>query len=374
MRDERAWVFVDDLHEEAKIFAEALQSTGLVKVEVMTPAEARVAFLKDKREPAGVLMDVDLSSIAGEFGTGPGIAQDIRTKQKAGTACEFPIVRFSAAEPVARNVTGDPSSDDLFELKILKDDVRGRLETVASQLVGLREVYDYLISCAVNLDRGEENLLALFGVCPERFPSWVHEGLKAKILSGVTHAPHVAAGAYFRLFLIPAGLLIDQSILALRLGVDIAASGRAWEQLVSTLDPIKYVGAGGHFFERWWSRGVDDWWFSNIDKSGPLSGKTVDERVKLIADATRVAGLIPIASNALPADTRFWRFCKLGLENNPPDYFPVDPADSVRLTAQVDLPSWIEPFSASPKMAFRKKNDPRLNQKDLARLQKKYKA
>jgi CheY-like chemotaxis protein len=372
MANENVWIFIDDRKEDAEIFAEKLESTGLIKIEVMSPAFARIELLQNFREPAGVLMDVDLSAIAGELGTGPGIAQDIRTKQKARNAREFPIIRFSAADPTARNITGDPSSDDLFELKVLKEFVKVNPELIASQLIGAREVYDSLIDISTNIDHLGDRANKLFGVNNGAFPTWIHEGLLTRVLTGATHAPHVAANIFFRLFLMPTGLLIDRSVLSVRLGISENESGDAWLELLTMLNKAKYSGAGAASFERWWTRGVDDWWFDTIDKSAPLSGKTASERVDLITNKTGLTNLRAIQSKAALSDTRFWRHCKLALEKMPPEYIPVDPSDSVRIISQSDLSSWIEPFSASPKLAFQNKSDPRLNQKDLARLRKKY--
>jgi CheY-like chemotaxis protein len=373
MASDGIWIFVDDRVEEATVFAEVLSSTGLIKVEVISPQDARIELLQKGREPAGVLMDVDLSSIQGEFGTGPGIAQDIRTKQKSGSTPEFPVIRFSAAEPLNRNVVGDPSSDDLFELAILKDDLKTHHEKFATQLVGVRGVYDFFTDRTTEWNRGDERLSVLFGISHEKLGEWTHEGLRAKILTGVTHAPHVAAGVFCRLFLIPAGLLIDCELLAVRLGVDISESGDSWNHLIKLLTSVAYTGVAGGQFARWWARGVDDWWYDAIDKSGPLSGKTVAERVALIRNVTGLDGLKEIEAIAGQTEMRFWRFCRLAMENRPTERIPVDPSDSVRLISQVDLPNWVEPWCASARLAFREQHDPRMNQKDLDRLRRKYK-
>jgi hypothetical protein len=318
-------------------------------------------------------MDVDLSAIPNELGTGPGIAQDIRTKQKAGLACEFPIVRFSAADPLARNVFGDPSSEDLFELKILKDDVPQNRNLIVAQLAGVTEVYEAIIQLAENMDKAEDVLVNLFGADAETLGKWSHEGLTAKVLTGASFAPHVAAGAFCRLFLVPYGILIDDRLLAIRLGLNMEASGAAWSAVLERCQSFIYKGAAGKYFLRWWSRGLDEWWFNHVDKGGPLAGRTVAERVELLSRATGIEQLIPLSD--LPAHENFrpWRFCRLALEASPAQYIPVDPAESVRITAQSDFPPWVEAYSASAKLALRAREDQRLNKKDLDRLRRKYK-
>lgn len=372
MSSDGVWIFVDDLPDEANGFADFLSATGKIAVLVMSPEEARFALLQSSREPAGVLMDVDLSSVRGELGTGPGIAQDIRTKQKAKLAAEFPIVRFSGAIPLNRNVLGDPSSDDLFELTMLKEDLKTHHVKFVDQLVGVRHVYDFFTDGSIDWSKSDHAFSKLFGMAEAKLSDWTHEGLRAKLLTGVIHAPHVAAGVFCRSFLMPAGLLIDLDLLSVRLGVDIARSGASWLQLVELLNPIRYSGVGSEEFPRWWARGLDDWWFEKISQTGPLSGRTVSDRVAVIKEVTGINGLEAIEGFAGQTEMKLWRFCRLALEGRPMEKVPVDPSDSVRMISQVDLPNWVEPWCASAKLAFRARHDPRMNQKDLERLRTKY--
>ncbi|GAB3399254.1 hypothetical protein NX774_17760 [Massilia agilis] len=374
MPNDGVWIFVDDRREEARAFAAEFERSGQIKIEVLSPTEARQQLLLARRKPAGVLMDVDLSSIADELGTGPGIAQDIRTKQKAGLAQEFPIVRFSAAEPVHRNVLGDPSSDDLFELKILKNEVRHKRDQIVLHLLGLTEVYEALDKLEASPGGWSAELDAIFGIDAVKFSGWGHEGLVAKVLAGAMHSSHVAANAFCRLFLIPSGLLIDEKLLALRLGVDVEKSGAAWATLLGKLGDAKYGGVARTRFERWWARGLEEWWFKNIDSITPLASRTVAERVDLLANRTTTPGLEPLAGSAPSSEFRPWRFCRLGLESEPAEFLPVDPTDSVRLTPQADFPAWIDPPVASLRLALRARNDARLNQKDLERMRRKHRA
>lgn len=115
------WAFVEDQPNEAKAFAEQLR-TGqpAIAVEVLGPLKAREDLLTGKVVPLGVLMDVDLSGVTGEHGTGLGIAQDIPGKQKAREIPDYPIVRLAGPKPVEKIVGGDPSSDDLLDLRISK--------------------------------------------------------------------------------------------------------------------------------------------------------------------------------------------------------------------------------------------------------------
>lgn len=368
MSHDGCWIFVDDYADEARSFAEELENDGAIKIEVMLPTDARKALLADCREPAGVLMDVDLSSVAGEYGTGPGIAQDIRVKQKARSAREFPVVRFSAAAPIEKNVRGDPTSDDLFELKVPKSDVKERRDEVVQHLIGLREVYDAILWGSEHRGQQTELLERLFGVASDRFAELGHQAMSAKVLAGLAHAPHVAAGVFCRSFLVPHGLLIDQRLLAVRLGIDVVKSQGAWETMLGIAQAFKYNGVGGGRFERWWARGLEEWWFNEIDATAPLASRSIQERVERLVSRTNIQGLVPLEVPAGEDNSRPWCLCRLGLEHSPSEYIPIDPSGSVRLVSQADFPPWIDPSFASLKYAMREKDDPRINKQDLARL------
>lgn len=371
MAHDGIWIFVDDQPDAAKAFADELNEGGSVRVEVMSPTHARAALLLEKREPAGVLMDVDLSASSGECGTGPGIAQDIRVKQKNGSAREFPLVRFAAADLVARNVLGDPTSDDLFELKINKEELREHRDEMIARMLGLRVIYDKLIHHFEQRSETAQLLADLFGLNEDALSSWCHDAMTTKVLAGMAHTPHVAAGAFCRLFINPYGLLIDERLLAVRLGVDLIKSDGAWTKLLELTKEFKYCGAGGEQFNRWWARGLEDWWFSNVDGTVPLTGRSVEERIDLLTRKTGIQGLQPLPMLASEASHRPWRFCRLGLEKTPPEFIPVDPSEGVRMVSQVDFPPWIDPLCASLKLALRAQYDLRLVRRDLARFKPK---
>jgi hypothetical protein len=229
-----------------------------------------------------------------------------------------------------------------------------------------------MIFLSENLDKRAELLPQIFGLDTATLADWMHEGLVAKMLTGASHAPHVAAGAFCRLFLIPHGILVDERLLSVRLGVDTSACMDSWNALLEKFSSFCYRGAASEFFPRWWARGLEDWWFKNVDKSGPLAGKTATERVGLLAQTTGILGLVALPVPVGEQDFRPWRLCRLALEASPQQFIPVDPAQSVRVTPQADFPPWVEPHSASAKLALRARDDQRLNRKDVERLRKKY--
>ena len=369
MANDGAWILIDDAEAEAQSFADSLSATGGIAVEVLKPAEARSTLLSGGRHPAGILVDVDLSSIKGETGTGPGIAQDIRVKQKAGTIPEYPLIRFAALAPVQKNVRGDPTSDDLFDLKIQKEAVSRNIDSVVAELKGVGEIYDALNE----YEKIDDNFFQRAVGCSEAELDIVsHDGFRDQFLSGLQTAVHVAAGVFVRSFLTAPGLLIDMSLLAIRLGVDAQKSGKMWLKLLDSL-PFRYQGLGSAYFPRWWARGLDAWWFEKIDGIAPLVGLTSEQRINLLQKKLGVEGLVALQLPEGSPGSHPWRLCKLCLEQDVPVEFPLDATDAVRLTLKVDIPIWVDPPYASLKFACQERDDLRVNRSDIARLLNKYK-
>jgi hypothetical protein len=362
-----SWIFVDDFPGEAQAFADQLaKGRHPVAVEVVTPAEARDRLLTKAVTPAGVLMDVDLSNVPGERGSGPGIAQDLRVKQRAGEIAEYPIVRFAARAPVERNVKGDPGSDDLFDLKILKEELAQDVAAAQLRLIGLEAVYAGL---AARNPAAPNVLNELLGLDDATLGRWSHEAFHDRLLSALQIATHVAAGAFMRGFLTPTGLLVSDSVLSYRLGVDARASGRRWEDLLQQL-PFRYMGIASDYYRRWWARGLEDWWLDTVKSDRPLVSLPIRDRVQMLSNS--FGGLVALTMPAGSAGDKPWRLCALSLEADPPVFIPVDPTESVRFTPRADAPAWTDPTHVSLRLALQRRDDFRLNRNDLIRLQRKH--
>lgn len=361
------WVFVDDQHDEAIAFAQRLGDGELgIQVDVLGPKQARETLLSGQEKPAGVLIDVDLSAIPGEHGSGPGIAQDIRINQKNGKLSEFPVVRFAFRQRVDANVGGDPASDDLFDLRIQKEELAKDLASVQRRLRGAREIYNSLLS----LRKFEGEMLNQFlGLTDDDLEAWSHPALHERMAAARQVSPHVAALLFMRGVLQPSGLLINEIVLAFRLGINREASAGAWHKLLSELESTKYRGTASDSFDRWWARGVEDWWLDTLGAGSGLASLPISERHELLQEL--VPDLVALEMPQGSAGDKPWRACTLSLEQDPPQWIPVDPSEGVRVAPRSDLPPWVDPLYAALGPALQSR-DLRLNQMDLTRLSKKY--
>src|SRR5262249_55728032 len=147
-------------------------------------------------------------------------------------------------------------SDDLFDLKIPKEELAQDLTSVQLRLIGLEHVYAGLIAADV---ASKDTINKLLGLDEALLRRWSHDSFHDRLLSALQIATHVGAGAFVRGFLTPTGLLVGEEVLSYRLGIDPESSGAHWTALLEQL-PFQYKGIAWEYFPRWWARGLEDWW------------------------------------------------------------------------------------------------------------------
>lgn len=354
------WAFVDDQLEPAGAFADELSDDELnFKVFVVSPADARKSLLGGQLQLDGVLIDVDLSDVPGEHGSGPGIAQDIRINQENGSLRPFPLVRFSSRAKVLANIGGDASSDDLFDLKIDKEFVARDIPGARRRLGGCSQIY-HDVENSPSFDA--KQLAAFLGLDVKLTENWTHPEFVARAETAGSDRPHVAAGLIMRLLLQP-GPLIREELLRVRLGVDYSSEG--WPALRDALAPVKYVGKGHEYFDLWWARGLEDWWLDYEGADTPLSSMTIEQRIDQLAGSH--SALAPLQMPSESPGTRPWRLCALSLEEEDRSIIPIDPAFGVRLASRGNVAPWVDPSYAALGIALQNRDDPRLSKADLER-------
>jgi len=351
-----SWLLIDDSPEEAASYAQALSDGDTFIVEPLSVNGALSAIGSDKFSPAGVLMDVDLSNEIGQQQTGPGISQDMRVAQQKQTLPPFPIVRFSLRDKVLENIGHDSSSDDIFDLKIEKDGLSddSLRRSVRCKLIGVRQIYDVLGNDGVEL-------ADLLNLDPELWMRWGSSAFESDFEVG--DRVHLRASPLIRMMVHP-GLLIDEDILAFRLGIDRTSTG--WSKLLESLDEYKYEGVAGDCFVRWWARGIEEWWQDKLAADAPLAGSNIQQRTEMLAKSFE--GLKALTMPKGSMGDRPWRYCLLTKELHQ-EVIPVDPSRAVRIKARSPMPSWLDPLYAAFGIALQNPGDRRLDKDDLKRLQ-----
>lgn len=345
------WLFVDDSEGDRDSLASALIAKQL-RVEAISGGQTRERLGRSDLRTSGILMDIDLSNEEGNVGSGLGLTADIRAAQYREEIPSFPIVRFSFREQVARNIGRDSSSDDLFDLKMDKDN----LDSTAAvrTLTGVGDVYSALAE-------PDSDLTDVFGLDQQKWQLWGNPDFE-KDFAGADRK-YLKARLVVQSLLFP-GMLVCEDMLAARLGIHRERT-QAWVALrTEAASSFGYRGAGANSFPRWWARGLEMWW-DELNSESPLAAATVQERHGLLAE--QFPGLQPLQMPTGSPGSRPWRRCEMVYEATG-KFSPVDPSRAVGLHPPMTFPVWIDPMYASLGQALRHTEDPRLNKGDLSRL------
>lgn len=351
------WVLIDDMEAERATYADHLSADDRIEIAPYDSSDVLNTLRGTGNAVDGVLVDVDLSADLGSKHSGPGVAQDIRVAQQDGTLRAFPLVRFSMVGRVAQKIGSDTSSDDLFDLKIDKDGLTDddARELVRAKMLGVSNVYEFARENKTSI----EDWTAL---SPDQWGTWGHSEFEAGLRT--SDRDYLRAREFMNLIVSP-GLLINEHLLAIRLGISMESKG--WETLREALGAIAYNGVSAAEFPRWWAAGLDDWWFDEIGASEPLSSLTVDNRMGILSE--KFGDLSPLPPGQGSPGNRPWRYCTLTLEKGH-GFLPVDPSEAIRMTPRRPMPSWVDPQYAAigPALELR---DPRLDPNDLERAQRR---
>jgi hypothetical protein len=353
------WFFVDDSDEERNAFERKLSSDDL-RVRGIPGADARKAITTKSMDCAGVLMDIELGNETGLVEDGLSLSAAIRAAQNRGDVSSFPIIRFSRRSKVLANIGSDPSTDALFDLLWDKDALSNHDEiaSLKNDMAGLTEVYGSV--------RRETEISEAIGLDASHWNEWGSNSFDEQYT--IYDRDHLRAGIVVQA-LRDSGLLIDESLLAIRLGVSLKSS-RGWSDLIRDLDGAAFTGPGSKFMPRWWVRAIEFWWEQTFDLVDPLSAVSVDRRVEVLR--SKYADLTPIEEIPESPGRHYWRYCTITLEEER-RLLPVDPEWGVPVKPRAPLPEWQDPLYAALGPALRHKGDPRIDSDEAKRLEARIK-
>lgn len=266
----------------------------------------------------GLILDLRLDQKASPSGEranfrATAFAQELRNLATEGKIPDFPIALWSMDEKLKQTYLPDNTGHDLFDLKCVKEDIgndkkfaREIAEKLISLVIGYRKLAAFVsergsnqsrIYSALNLDKSEEFL-------DPRIASYF-EGVKGKV------PPHEFARFLIKGLLDFPGPLIDEHILAARLGISLEHSNTEdWNFVKQKLKPAAYSGVFGDGWRRWWAFLIEEWWADTVKSSKKLRLITAEERVEKLKKITKRKNLVaadPIEKNY---STNFWTICQ----------------------------------------------------------------
>lgn len=303
--------------------------------------ESQMSFIMENEKTLdGLLLDLRLDDFPNENGDranfrGTSLAQEIRTRQKEGGLKSFPIILFSGNDKLEKSL--ENSGEDLFDICIDKGKVYSQtFDELTPKLVSLSDGYKKL-----SLKKSISEILGIN-------QSEVDERFIAELSDLINKPSHVITRFIINELINKHGLLIDEQILAARLGVDIKSSSD-WEMVLKSLESTKYNGIFSNGWHRWWMPLVENWW-KTINTQNYLQSTPASQRVKLIKEHLNLKN-INAAKRIEKADSEeYWTICK-GYNS------PLDPIDGLMIEGQENLYPWQDAQYVSIEAALKRKNN-----------------
>ncbi|KAA6344025.1 hypothetical protein EZS27_008324 [termite gut metagenome] len=358
----------DDKIKDAEDKVQGFEQEGCLKITTQQHKgtwEEQLKFIKNFNETSmdGLILDLRLDDFPNEKNEradfrGTSLAQEIRTRQKEKEFRSFPIVLFSANDKLKKSL--ENSGKDLFDICIDKSKVNAAsFDIYTPRLISLAEGYKFLsgtkeVAKILDVD---------INVIDDRFLSELSQLLNNPV--------HIISQFIIYELIEKQGLLIDDQVLAARLGIDIENS-QDWGKVIESLFSSKYSGAFSGGWQRWWALLVEKWWKDTIQAEPYLRSTPAEERVALIKNALKLDNLQSAQKIDKADSEEFWTVCK-GYN------LPLDPVDGLIIEGQEKLYPWQEPEYVSIDAALKRKNISewknvaKIEEEHLKELQETYK-
>ena len=329
----KKYYYIDDEDElTIKAIAAGINISGIVEVESLKLDNLReFDKLTDKLKEDwdkidGILLDLKLN------GTGPNrtnfsatsLAQWLRSYFVSENRPHKPIVLLSNDLKCA-HYAADITSHDLFDL-VLERNIDIPWESFAYQLNIIAEEYDKLNGDA---DKNLNSILQ-YGID-------INEVFLAPFMKPDSfNVSRFAAMVLHDLFEHP-GQLIDEPMLAARLGVDIEKSGEEWIKFINThFNKTRYSGVFAALKSRYWSKEVIRVFKELTGGQSPVSMPAF-QRVETLKTVTDVAGgLVAYQPEGHCKSFYYWTIDSVTSK-------PLDASEGYMLFEESGLKAWQEP-------------------------------
>ncbi len=363
------YLFVDDATGaggDAEHYSNMLNKAGQLQIELMRPDRDKI--LVPEAELAGdidgFILDINLSDQTDDdgkrfLGTGAGLAQDLRLLQALGPENEKgqrprPVVRLCAAQVFQDYLAGDNSTVDIFDLGFDKETIGDFADLAREKLAVLPVIYADIEKAQAN----PADAASLLGLDADKYDT-LHSRFRGEFEAELGRKTHEAVGFLLRQFIDPPGIVINEELLSIRLGVDRDLSA-GWAKARDHFAPAAYTGTGGAVFARWWSFLVMIQW-AEINPN-PLFKLSAEQRVSALTEQgfTDLVALVPDARS--PGEF-MWL---LSTSHDPDLRLPVDPRFGFAVNDPVA--PWLDEVVWCFEMAKRNRNSPMLSQDARLRL------
>ena len=274
------YLYIDD-RKNGKQAIQNFPIKDKLDIDVVVPTEKISGILKLLKNYDGLIVDQQLDEDPIINGTqcdflGSTLAAQIRAKENevflTGKDISIPIILYSANENAPKTFVG--LELDFFDFMIFKSefeyqDFKNKIPMYQAQMISLVNGYNKLKEVASICDSLCINNL---DIIDSRF---IFE-LKRR----ENHTAHSKASFILNELIIKQGILIDEDILAVRLGIDKNESTEGWVKVRDSLKDfgVEYQGVFSDGWPRWWMPMVDEWWYSLIDNDTYIRFYNAEQR------------------------------------------------------------------------------------------------
>lgn len=331
------YLYIDDENGSSEISTlNGFNDTKIVEVERFNLSAFRnFGNLKKELQRAcndnefnGLIVDLRLDG-AGEDRTefnATAITSELRSISARGDIRSFPIVLCSTEEKIKQTYDSDRTSHDLFDYKLSKSNPEPNWIKISTKLKSLADGYNWIQ--ATKREPAEIIGVNKLELIDERIAQKLRE-------FSLTSVPYDFTHFVIKNFFHQTNPLINERILAARLGVDLAKTPpKVWEILsLSILDSIRYKGLFAEGWKRWWANDLVDW-FKSISGEN-LAFINAKSRIKILSEVLGLEDLAVAEPIKFCTSSEFWTICE-GYK------VPIDPLEGFKIHTTADLKSWQE--------------------------------
>lgn len=333
------YICIDDENTAAlKPSLDLIEQNADIKIDLIEPEKLENSIDNiNKKPPDGLILDLRLDKKVGY--RGPTVAQELRTRMAEGGLRSFPIVLWSVDENLQSSFNRDDTAQDLFDSIYTKDGIES--DQMACELISFVNGYNFINE---QLGGGNTEIYKMLGLGND--DSEMLDPRIGDIFQGLDKpkSTHEYARYVHKELILTQGPLINEKVLAARLGIDLEKSPY-WEELKELLnDTSGYRGAFNDAWPRWWGRKLESWWLEFSGEKTPLRRLQAPERVEVLNNNFGEGAFLPATPIEDGYELRYWTVC-LGYGR------PLDTNDGL-LAASPELKPWQEPPYISIKAAL----------------------
>lgn len=275
----------------------------------------------------GFIVDFMLKGTS-EFGqnyTASTLVQHIRTENVLNAdRKQFPVIVFSTMRNLEEIVGKDAAMSYLYDYAMAKDTI------TKENVVTLNSLADAYRFCSKK-NLSKEELLGR-----SDFEGIDNHFLDSMLDINGNASPYKIVSFVFKDMIGHPGVLIDEDILAARLGIDKEQCEGCWELLLQKIKEcrLQYEGILSDVSKQYWADLVFDW-FRNLTHQH-LYSLNAQERVALINKSTGINGLIAAEPIELNESLYYDTVCNYSRK-------PMDSSEGLEIKESKPLTIWQEP-------------------------------